>query len=84
MVRGVKLSLVLVLLASQTAPLGTRAQPAPAKQNIFDNPPKREKPVMTPDEVAKMKNDLNATRDRQKVRPGGAGHKSSAAPEKPE
>jgi hypothetical protein len=55
----------LALLAIALAATGARAQSAPPKQNVFEVPPPRPKAAMTPDERAKLKNDLGAIRDRQ-------------------
>ena len=47
---------------------------------VEDLPPKREKPAMTADEQAKLKNELMAARERQAV---SAKAQGSAAPAKP-
>jgi hypothetical protein len=56
---------VLALLAAALAPTDVMAQATPPKQNVFEVPPPRAKPAMTPDERSKLKNDLGAIRDRQ-------------------
>jgi hypothetical protein len=45
--------------------MNARAQAAPPQKSIFDPPPKRENPAMTPAERLKMQQELNAARDRQ-------------------
>src|ERR1700689_5436672 len=45
--------------------MDARAQAAPPQKSIFNPPPKRENPAMTPDERLKMQKELNAARDRQ-------------------
>ena len=59
--------------------MGARAEaPAPSKTGVYlpvqDLPPKRDKPIMTPEERLKLQKELSAARDRQapKVR-GSAG-----------
>jgi hypothetical protein len=45
-----------------TSLMDAKAQATP-KTSIYDPPPKREKPAMTPDERLKMQKDLNAALD---------------------
>jgi len=61
-----------------TSLMDAKAQATP-KTSIYDPPPKREKPAMTPDERLKMQKDLNAARDRQLA---GSKTRAHAAPAK--
>ena len=60
---------------------------APPKASAYlpveDLPPKREKPVMTPDERAKVLKELAAARDRQTSRVKARGDAQSPKPVKP-
>jgi hypothetical protein len=61
-----------------------RAQAAPAKKSIFDAPPKRDEPTMTPDERLRLQKDLTAARDRHPPDPKAKAHAASPAhPVKP-
>ena len=85
------LSLLLGGCATSTAGsslMDARAEaPVPPKTSVYlpveDLPPQREKPAMTPDERAKLRKELIATRDRQA--PGGKAraHAAPAQPAKP-
>jgi hypothetical protein len=44
--------------------MDARAQAPPPQKSIYDPPPKRENPAMTPNERLKMQKELNAARDR--------------------
>jgi hypothetical protein len=70
---------VLALSAAALAPTDVRAQAAHPKQNVFESPPPRARPAMTPDERSKLKNDLGALRDRQ----AGSANGKAAKPRKP-
>ena len=50
--------------SAASSPMDARAQATPPKTNIFDPPPQHS-PTMTPDEILKLKQDLNAARDRR-------------------
>jgi len=68
--------------------LDTRAEaPAPPKASVYlpveDLPPKREKPVMTPDERLKLQKELIAARDRQASDGKARGGAARAQPMKP-
>jgi hypothetical protein len=63
--------------------MDARAQAAPPKTSIFDPPPKRENPAMTPDERLKMQKELNAARDRQGAASKAKAHPAPAQPMKP-
>jgi hypothetical protein len=54
-----------VLLSRFSSLMEARAQTAAPKSSIYDQPPKPEKPAMTPDERLKLLKDLTAARDRQ-------------------
>ena len=84
-VRAVLLSsLSLGGCASSSSSLMDARAEAPSPQQKYlpveDLPPKREKPAMTADEQAKLKNELTAARDRQAA---SAKAQASAAPAKP-
>ena len=55
------------------------AQAAPPKTSIFNSPPKREEPVMTPDERLKLQKDLAAARDRHAPDAKARAHPAPAA-----
>jgi hypothetical protein len=59
----------IVILVVALTVMGARAQPAPhnaiAYPDVQDTPPGSETPAMTADEIAKLKQDLSAARDRQ-------------------
>jgi hypothetical protein len=63
------------------------AAPAPPKTSVYplveDLPPKREKPVMTPDERLKLQKELIAARDRQAPDGKARAHAAPAQPAKP-
>ena len=61
MVRKRRISLVVVALLLSSLSLGD----AGAQESIFDSPPKRDEPAMTPADQLKLKQDLTAARDRQ-------------------
>jgi hypothetical protein len=63
--------------------MNARAQEAPPQKSIFDPPPKRENPAMTPDERLKMQKELNAARDRQGAASKAKAHPAPAQPAKP-
>src|ERR1700688_5131620 len=57
--------------------LDARAEaPAPPKTSVYlpveDLPPKRDKPIMTPDERLKLQKELTAARDRQAAKARGS------------
>ena len=56
---------VLVLSASAIAASDASAQAAQPRQNVFEVPPPRAKPAMTPDERSRLKSDLGAICDKQ-------------------
>ena len=62
--------------------MDAKAQVVLPKQNLFDPLPKREQPAMRPDELAKMKKDLNATRDRVETKGRVRGQESFTLPRK--
>ena len=69
-----------------TSVMDARAEaPVPAKRSVYlpveDLPPKRDKPVMTPDERLKLQKELIAARDRQAAKAGGSAE--SPPPVKP-
>jgi hypothetical protein len=78
-------SLSLGGCASSSSSLMDARAEAPSPQQKYlpveDLPPKREKPAMTPDEQAKVKNELTAARDRQAAPPKAQGN--AAPPAKP-
>jgi hypothetical protein len=57
----------IVILVVALTVMGARAQPAPhdTYPDLQDTPPRSETPAMTVDEIAKLKQDLSAARDRQ-------------------
>jgi hypothetical protein len=63
--------------------MNARAQAAPPQKSIYDPPPKRENPAMTPDERLKMQKELNAARDRQEAGSKARAHAAPAKPAKP-
>jgi hypothetical protein len=63
--------------------MNARAQAAPLQKSIYDPPPKRENPAMTPDERLKMQKELNAARDRQEAGSKARAHAAPAKPAKP-
>ena len=83
-VRAVLLSSLSLGCASSSSPLMDARAEAPSPQQKYlpveDLPPKREKPAMTADEQAKLKNELTAACDRQAA---SAKAQGSAAPAKP-
>jgi hypothetical protein len=71
-----------------SSPMGARAEaPAPPKTNTYlpleDMPPKREKPVLTPDERLKLQKELIAARDRQAAAAKSRGGDARIEPVKP-
>jgi hypothetical protein len=78
-------SLSLGGCASSSSSLMDARAEAPLLQQKYlpveDIPPKREKPAMTADEQAKVKNELTAARDRQAA--SAAKPQGNAAPAKP-
>jgi hypothetical protein len=55
----------LSLGEAATATAGSSlAQATPQKPSIFDPPPQRDQPAMTPEERLKLQKDLTAARDR--------------------
>jgi hypothetical protein len=66
---AMKAAAAVILIAGCMA-IGVRAQPAPSSGTAYpaveDVPPRPEKPAMTTDELTKLKQDLSATRDRQR------------------
>jgi hypothetical protein len=54
---------------------------APPKTSIFDSPPKREQPAMTPQERLNLQKDLTAARDRHAPDAKAGAH--AAPPAKP-
>jgi hypothetical protein len=75
-----KAAAAIILIAGCMA-MGVRAQPAPSSGTAYpaveDVPPRPEKPAMTADELTKLKQDLSATRERQRESP------TTAQPPKP-
>jgi hypothetical protein len=63
--------------------MNARAQAAPPQKSIYDPPPKRQNPAMTPDERLKMPKELNAARDRQEAGTKARAHAAPAKPAKP-
>jgi hypothetical protein len=61
--------------------MDARAQAAPPKTGIFDSPPKREQPAMTPQQQLNLQNDLTAARDRHAPDAKAGAH--AAPPDKP-
>jgi hypothetical protein len=66
-----------------SSPMDARAQSAPPKVNVFDSPPKPDKPAMTPDERLKLQKELVAARDRRSPAGKVRVHAAPAQPTKP-
>ena len=58
-------SVAAALLLSSLSHGDATAQAAPKTKSIFDSPPARDKPAMTPADQLKLKQNLTAARDRQ-------------------
>ena len=59
------LSLECTTATAGSSPLDARGQATPPKTNLFDAPPQRAEPTMTPDQQLKLEKDLTAARDRR-------------------
>jgi hypothetical protein len=84
MLLGSNLSVGECTPASAGSPLmDARAQSTPPKKSIFDPPPQRDEPTMTPDQRLKLQKDLTNARDRH-APDGKARARPAKAPTRPE
>jgi DNA-binding IclR family transcriptional regulator len=62
----IALSVALMLVVTCCGSAALAAQPSARAYAQLDQPPARDKPALTADEVSKLKKDLAGARDRQK------------------
>jgi hypothetical protein len=62
---------------------GREGSGSASAKSIYDPPPQRGNPAMTPDERLKMQKELNAARDRQGAASKAKAHPAPAQPAKP-